>query len=449
MSHATAVDFGRMCEGYDRHFEKPLLYYAVMHKHRDIVRLLLDTPKVDVNKSRPIFQAVTQGDADVVDMLPSHSGFDPALTDPSGCNALHQASYAGQHEVLRKLLRNGRFDVLNVDQNGFTSLDASIIVGDTRLLDILFENSRATKELSTHNSMLRRAICHRKVNVVRYLTDARGLTLQKESLDDYIASESKCEVNMVAYLLQSGKVLCSQALYRALAAGQDLDVVQCLLKDGRVESKFALYHRIASKQSKDIVECLLEQDRIEKQYALYYAIKFRVHNAQEVFELLLRHKQVDCENVLSHAAKSHYGPKIFALFLAEPRVSVRMKTGVALDTYSSSTDTNMRTGAIKHEHGPPLCVAAEEGQLDVVDTLLKHPQVNPAETNANGENALHCAARTRNRYTIERLLRDERVEKVRRDSNGVRPIDYECVQDALERETLRDMTCVSSNQHSS
>ena len=67
-------------------------------------------------------------------------------------------------------------------------------------------------------------------------------------------------------------------------------------------------------------------------------------------------------------------------------------------------------------HTSPLCRAAENGHVDVVDCLLRHAMFDPS---ADGNRAIWLAAQRGHVAVVERLLKDEPVDPSARDNFAV------------------------------
>ncbi|KAK4503280.1 hypothetical protein PRZ48_006708 [Zasmidium cellare] len=121
------------------------LYVAASRGYSDIVRMLLSSSDIDVNRSagyrywppsRPLSRAAFEGHHDVVRLLLLHRNID-IKEDSSGMNALHYACDKGNTSTVKVLLDSGAFPLEGHDQAGHTPLTSAAKNGHTSVIRLL------------------------------------------------------------------------------------------------------------------------------------------------------------------------------------------------------------------------------------------------------------------------------------------------------------------------
>ena len=128
---------------------RTLLHYAAIGGHVEIVKLLLEDPRVDVR-----------------------------AVDKTGCSALHHAAVKGHVEVVKLFLEDHRVDVRAVDEDGWSALHDAATEGHVEMVKLLLEDPRADANAKTNdgNTPLHLAASKNHHKVVRLLLDSARLS---------------------------------------------------------------------------------------------------------------------------------------------------------------------------------------------------------------------------------------------------------------------------------
>ena len=133
-------------EFYTKHFgystQFTLLYYAVATNQPNIVKLLLNTPNIDVNKGdnfgrTPLYTAANKENTECIELLLKAPDIDVNKAKNNGETPLHTAAVQGNKECIELLLKAPDIDVNKADDDGSTPLHDAINYGHAECVLLL------------------------------------------------------------------------------------------------------------------------------------------------------------------------------------------------------------------------------------------------------------------------------------------------------------------------
>jgi ankyrin repeat protein len=141
------LDTGKVdVDAKDKEGRTPL-WWAARSGHEAVVKLLLETGKVDVDvkdqeRRTPLSWAAEAGHEAVVKLLLKTSKVDVDAKDQEGRTPLSWAAVVGHEAVVKLLLETGKVDVDAKDQEGRTPLWWTAVVGDEAVVKLLLDTGK-------------------------------------------------------------------------------------------------------------------------------------------------------------------------------------------------------------------------------------------------------------------------------------------------------------------
>ena len=348
------------------------LLWASKEGYPEIVELLINNSRVDINKERNIDGATAlmlasyNGHTNVVDILLDQYDIGIAkITTLTGESALMLASYKGHEDIVRLLVAKNILNINDVSSNGESSLYKASQNGHIEVVRLLLD----TKDI-----------------------DINGATVER-----------------VTPLMASAK------------EGHE-DIVKILLADPHLEADFAdydgktalfysipTYYHVDHKKLQNVVELLLRCPSIDANHldenhknALYYATISGFTNLTLSFEnrfILMRDGHTCCSDQVNDGlqiAAEEGNLKMVQSFLRCSRVDLNI--GYKYDI-------------------TPLYLASNNNYPDLVEELLNDPRTN-VNVEVNSATALYTAAKYGNTDVVRLLLshNDIDVNKVNRQN---------------------------------
>ncbi|KAG8176485.1 hypothetical protein JTE90_017540 [Oedothorax gibbosus] len=150
----------------DSDIGKTPLHLAVDEKHVEVVRLLLDHPKIDVNAKDkygefPLWLAVENNDEITVGMLLNHLVIDvnARYIFHDHLTALHDATDKENEEIVRLLLKHPKIDVNAKEKHrNFTPLNVAVRRNAVEVVKAILEHKRV--DVNATDKMLRTPLHH-------------------------------------------------------------------------------------------------------------------------------------------------------------------------------------------------------------------------------------------------------------------------------------------------
>eukprot|EP01117_Protostelium_nocturnum_P014725 TRINITY_DN5636_c0_g1_i5.p1 TRINITY_DN5636_c0_g1~~TRINITY_DN5636_c0_g1_i5.p1 ORF type:complete len:245 (-),score=34.08 TRINITY_DN5636_c0_g1_i5:550-1284(-) len=132
---------------------KTPLFIASHKGHSDVVRLLVEDPRVDPNLAQdnnqtPLYVASRMGRSSIVKMLVENPKVDPNVKSMNGCTPLYVASQNGHFDVVKMLLDDLRTDP-NIARNSdkATPLHAASQNGHSGVVKMLLDDQRVNPNI--------------------------------------------------------------------------------------------------------------------------------------------------------------------------------------------------------------------------------------------------------------------------------------------------------------
>ncbi|WP_300721395.1 ankyrin repeat domain-containing protein, partial [uncultured Brachyspira sp.] len=128
----------------DENIMNILLIWAVKHKNKKIVQLLLKQPGIDVNINdnngyTPLHLAVDEKNMKMIRLLLSQPGINMNAKDNNGDTPLHLAVVNGRMDIIRELLKLPDIDINAKDNNGDTPLHWAVVKEYTDIVQELLK----------------------------------------------------------------------------------------------------------------------------------------------------------------------------------------------------------------------------------------------------------------------------------------------------------------------
>jgi len=191
--HGHGASAGESKTGNDSAIEGadlPTLFFASKNGHTDIVKLLLQLGRVDVNQAKntgatPLFVASQEGHTEVVRLLILAEGIDVNKATNTGATPLIVASENNHAEVVRLLLQaqDARgIDVNRASKKGFTPLYFASQNGHTEVVRLLLQALGIKVNQAKNDGATPLFIASQKghTEVVKLLLQAEGIDTDKK-----------------------------------------------------------------------------------------------------------------------------------------------------------------------------------------------------------------------------------------------------------------------------
>lgn len=350
----------------------PPLCLAATLGNTEIVQLLLDhgwnANETDAERQTPLHFAAKAGYYKVVRVLLNHRQLDVNARDQWGSTALHDAAHGGHSVVVNLLLTKADIDINAEDENGCTPLWCATRHGHhgvaLRLLNERNVNVNAVGQSGTYpgekSTSLHHAVKSRSPQIVQRLVAKRTLN------PNIINHDGQTPLSWAAH-------------------DGDLQIMECLLRrpDVRVnaveENEQPPLWSAASQGHVQVVQRLLQcpQINVNQGWAPY-------------------------QSPLQAAIVGGHSDVAMQLLRCETRLDVNARTYLGESA---------------------LSLAAYQGHLSVVDSLLQDRRVDPNDVDKMGRTAFWWAADGGQAGIVERLLADDRVLTHLKDKEGMDALD--------------------------
>ena len=397
------LDSGKVdANSKDNLYGRTPLSRAAENGHEAMVKLLLEIDKVNVNSKdssgrTPLSWATGNGHKAVVKLLLETGKVDVNSKDSSRRTPLSWAAGNRHEAVIKLLLKTGEADVNSKDSSGLTPLLRAAGNGHEAVVKLLLETGKAdveSKDNSGRTPLLRAA--------------GNGY----EAVVKLLLETGKVDVNSKD---SSGRTPLSQA-----AGNRHEAVVKLLLKIGKVDvnskdsSGWTPLSWAAGNGHEAVVKLLLEIGRVDVNLKnnLYgrTPLSWAAENGHEaVVKLLLETGKVDVDlksnlygrTPLSWAAGNGH-EAVVKLLLNSGKVDVDLKD-------------NLRGWA-------PLSWAAGKGHETVVKLLLETGKVNVDSKDDRGLTPLSWAVENGHEAVVKLLLETGKVDVDSKGSSGLTPL---------------------------
>ena len=348
--------------------------------------------------------------------------------------SLYLASRYGHEEVVEVLLQHPRIDVNHKDMNNRTSLSMAILRGYLPIAMRLLNDSRTNVNLGgamssrgpVNTSPLFMASASGYVDLVEKLISHPEIEINKDS-DPYglaatplMMASQEGDVKMVKVLLSHPQIATNKATLKSgmtalLIASQRgyVDVVQMLLTNqdvnvnqANLKGQTPLF--MASKNGHvDVVKTLLADQRVDVNQAGFTYV-FQAEKQRKATPLIVAIDGLSSRRISPYL-------EVVKTLLSDQRVDVNQadEEGVPPLFWASSVPSFMR---------------GYDASLITVKLLLAHQSLDPSKFGSNSRqyrsNAIIIAAKIGNLEVVQLLLRCPKVVLGMKDSNGMSELDY-------------------------
>ncbi|OAP55707.1 hypothetical protein AYL99_09859 [Fonsecaea erecta] len=424
----------------DNEYGRTPLSRAAGNGHETVVKLLLETGKVDLDSRdkygrTPLSRAAGNGHETVVKLLLETGKVDLDSRDKYGRTPLSRAAGNGHETVVKLLLETGKVDLDSRDKYGRTPLSRAAGNGHETVVKLLLETGKVDPDSRDNlcgRTPLSRAAENGHETVVKLLLETGKVDLDSRDNQYGRTPLSRAAENghetVVKLLLETGKVDPDSRdddgqtpLSWAAENGHET-VVKLLLETGKVDldSRDNLYSRTplswaARNGHETVVKLLLETGKVDldsRDDDGRTPLSWAIENGHEtVVKLLLETGKVDLDSRDNQYSRT---PLSWAARNGhETVVKLLLETGkVDLD----SRDDDGRT---------PLSWAIENGHETVVKLLLETGKVDlDSRDNQYSRTPLSWAARNGHETIVKLLLETGKVDLDSRDNDGRTPLSW-------------------------
>ena len=417
-------------------FGRTLLPWAATNGHNEVVELLLESGKAEVESKdesgrTPLSWAAGKGYEAVVKLLLETGKADIESKDNYGQTPLSWAARNGHETVVKLLLETGKVDAESKDIDGLTPLSWAARNGHETVVKLLLETRKAEVESTDYKygrTPLSWAARNGHETVVKLLLETGKADI--ESKDNYgrtplsWAAENGHET-VVKLLLETGKADIESKdnhgqtpLSWAAKNGHET-VVKLLLETGKADigSKDNYGQTplswAAENGHETVVKLLLETGKADIESKDNYGqtpLSWAARNGHEtVVKLLLETGKADIESKdsygqtpLSRAAENGH-ETVVKLLLETGKADIESK-----DNYGQT----------------PLSWAAENGHETVVKLLLETGKADIESKDNYGQTPLSWAARNGHETVVKLLLETGKAEVELKDKYGQTPLSW-------------------------
>ncbi|KAL1885699.1 hypothetical protein Plec18167_001194 [Paecilomyces lecythidis] len=406
-------------------FDRNSLLWAAERGHESVVKLLLQTGKVDLNIKDPEFSktplayAAENGHRAIAELLLGTGEVDPNLDSKEGWTPLAYAAKNGHDAIVKMLLGTGKVDADSVtkDKYGLTPIAIAAATGHESVVKLLLQNANVDpnpKALDGWTPLIYAAY--------EGHLDVAKLLLKSEKIDiDY-----KGPFGVTAL--------------KSAAMNRQLEVMKLLIETGKVDLDCEDDHRVsllcsaAYNGHADVVNLLLETGKVNLKSETDRGETALTHAAdngyQEVVKRLLEtgefdpdHRNLRGKTPLMRAA---YGGKCTAMKLlldtGKVNYNARDQRGqtalmeAACRGHDEAVKLLLETGGVDLESKDtggrtPLRLAVDGGHQKVVELLLATGKVDAMSTANDGDSPLSAATRKGHQGIVE-LLRSYEPRKL-------------------------------------
>ena len=379
---STLLDCGVPADTQDDWGETPLIV-ATTSNRVEIVKLLVPRADVDVNftdhrRTTALAYAVreTRSGTEVVRALLERADIDVNVRDIDGRSALHRAVEAGGQESVASLLARPEVNVNFVDyvEQGMTALHRAVFIGDQSIAGLLLDDPRVDVNLGdqVQHTPLHLAVKRGNEPVLRMLLDC-------PRVDVNALNAAGCTP------LEFAVIKSRKAITGMLISNPRVNVN---LPDPHMQTPLSI---AAQRARISAVRLLLEREDLDVNFRCEHGMTPLSHAAEELFG----------------TAPKYYGG-VINLLGADPRVDVNL---------------------IDHRLETPLHKAVRARRPNLVEELLRHPEIAVNARNQDGSTPLCSAIWRAGRgeregviLIVQALLADQRVDVNTQDKEGRTPL---------------------------
>lgn len=382
------------CEWYDslKEHEFDFLKWSINSGPPEVARLLLDR-RGDVNflDSESLQLSTRIGHGALLRLLLETEKVDVNSRDDIGRTALHLAAMNGQDAIVRLLLETNKIDVNARDNIGRTALHLAAVNGQDTIVRLLLETDNV--DVNSRGDIGRTAL---------HLVAMNG----QDTIVRLLLETDKIDINLRDAVGRT-------ALYLATINGQDT-IVRLLLETDKVDVNTKInirgltpLHLAAKSGHETIARLLLETGKIDVNSRgddhgwtpLHLAAK---SGHEAIARLLLETGKIDA-NLRTYS--NNWTPLHFAAKSGNEAIA-RLLLEIG------KVDVNLRD----YDHGwTPLHVAAENGREIIVKLLLETGKVDVNSRNNHGWTPLHLAAEYGYKTIVRLLLETGKVDAYSRN----------------------------------
>jgi len=395
-----------------------LLHMAAMYGHLEIVKLLLDS-HVNVNQARqdgctPLHLAAINGHTAIVNAL-LQAGAKVNQGNNINTSALYVAAEHGQAEVAKLLLQVGADINQSRTTDNWNPLYIALAMGQFNVVKVLLQNVPPINENESYRDVIRKLVevVNVSVNQIFFNFDAPLLSI----------AAKKGEFEVVNALLElganvnQGTILGNTPLCLAAENGH-VDIVNILLKFGANINQPNLngitpLYMAAEHDHLDVVKTLLNAHanfNLANNHGHTPLHIAAISNHFDTVRILLQPPATfTIEQLIQPIRGDDKAPLLFiaAEYGQLDIVNALIAAGIPVD----QTNINKAT---------PLCIAAENGYLDVVKALLA-ANANVNQENINNVTSLWIAANL-GYVDIVNALIDKGANVNKANAAGVTPL---------------------------
>ncbi|XP_067661560.1 ankyrin repeat domain-containing protein 50-like [Haliotis asinina] len=339
-----------------------ILHCACRGGDAEVVKYILSQEMVEINslghrKKTPVMVAGQEGHMEVVELLAKLRA-DLSLSDESGSNILHTASYRGHIGIVKYILSLNSVDVNSRGWKSRTPVMVAAKQGHKEVVKLLVQHGTDLSLRDKLGNVVQTACYRRQIDVVKYVLSLNSVDIKnrgwKKRIPEMIATELRNEE--VVELLVKNEA--------------DLSLTD---EDGHT-----ILHLVSYKGCVDVLKYLLSLNYLDinsrgwnKMTPVMLAAD---HGHKEVIELLINHRA-------DLSAIDKVGNNILHIACESGHVDV-----VQYLLSLKLLDINSRVW----NNWTPVMSATEEGHKEVIELLINH-RADLSIIDKGGNNILHIA----------------------------------------------------------
>ncbi|KAL6628018.1 ankyrin [Neocallimastix sp. 'constans'] len=348
------------------------LHYAISRGHKDIAKLLINHPNINVNSLGvslrglygipPLSMAIYEGYEDVAELLLQKENIDIHPTNILFFDPLVVASTYGYEKIVKLLLNRPEEDIIKNSDIYFQALLCAVDEGYENIINLLLrkgKNININREY--RHTLLEYAIMLGRMDIVKLLIEylyPNSIAPTEDTSQIFLEQDNKPQV------IQSDSELRSEFLQAVIQ--DDIPKIKSLLQQ---------------KNSKG--EIVIDDETIED--GLLKALK----NENIKIILLLTSYVTENKKIIPEEIKSLSEEKIKEIFLKEISQGNIQNINLLLEQNNDQKEKLININTISSG----LLKASDTGNQEVVSLLLSYIKDNINEKDSNGDNALIRASR--------------------------------------------------------